>query len=65
QNIIAAEGSIWVSNYDANTVTRIDPATNAVASHLIVPAGNVVLGDGVVWACVPWEKVLLKILPAP
>ena len=63
---LAAGGdAVWVTDENGSALYRIDPASNAVASHLIFPAGNVVLGDGVLWAAVPDEKVLFKIVPTP
>jgi YVTN family beta-propeller protein len=50
-DIAVGEGAVWVANYLDGTVSRIDPATNAVAEAF--PVGrwpdHVAVGEGSVW----------------
>ena len=46
RDVHAAYGSIWVSNGPSRTVTRLDPATNAVQFVVAVPDPASVLTDG-------------------
>jgi|GEM_PF-3462809 len=46
RDVHAAFGSIWLSNGPARTVTRFDPATNAVQAVVAVPDPASVLADG-------------------
>lgn len=54
--VVVAEGSVWVKNHGAQpvaTVSRIDPATNAVTATIPIGAGAfgyLAAGDGSVWA---------------
>jgi YVTN family beta-propeller protein len=49
--ITAGTDAVWVSNYGAGTLSRIDPAGNSVRSSAVVCAGaqGLVEHDGVVW----------------
>jgi YVTN family beta-propeller protein len=52
--LAVGEGAVWVTNTDAGTVSRIDPATNEVVKTIEVggaPSGIVVAG-GVVWVAI-------------
>jgi YVTN family beta-propeller protein len=45
------DSGVWVTNYRANSVSRIDPATNAVTTIEDVGHGvGITTGDGYVWA---------------
>ncbi|HEU0293378.1 MAG TPA: hypothetical protein VFR47_11620 [Anaerolineales bacterium] len=45
------EGSLWVANHDAHTITRVDLATNQVLANITVPSEphRVAYGEGAVW----------------
>jgi YVTN family beta-propeller protein len=45
------DGSLWVANHDAHTVTRIDLATKQVLANITVPSEphRVAFGEGTVW----------------
>jgi YVTN family beta-propeller protein len=45
QGIVAAEGAVWVTNFDDDTVSRIDPSSNAVIAT--IPVGLAPTGIGV------------------
>ena len=48
------DDAVWVTNYQAGTVSRIDPASNEVTT--IAGAGSgvgITVGDGYVWAATP------------
>jgi YVTN family beta-propeller protein len=48
---VAGVGSVWVANYNDNTVSRIDPATRAVEQTIAVDStpSAVGVGAGAVW----------------
>jgi YVTN family beta-propeller protein len=50
-SLAVGEGSVWVANHDAHTVTRIDSATNQVVANITVPSEphRVAFGEGAVW----------------
>jgi len=50
-SLAVGEGSVWVANHDANTITRIDLATNQVLANITVPSEphRVAYGEGAVW----------------
>src|SRR6266498_3063560 len=50
-SLALGEGSLWVANHDAHTVTRIDLATNQVVANISVPSEphRVAFGEGAVW----------------
>ena len=49
----ATDDAIWVTNYQANSVSRIDPATNKVTTIPDVGSGvGITSGGGYVWAAV-------------
>jgi len=59
----ATDAAVWVTNYQANSVSRIDPATNKVTT--IVDAGSgvgIASGGGYVWVSV--QTGIAKIDPA-
>jgi YVTN family beta-propeller protein len=50
-SVTVGEGSVWVANHDAHTVTRVDLATNQVIANIAVPSEphRVAFGEGAVW----------------
>jgi len=50
-SLALGEGSLWVANHDAHTITRIDLATNQVLANITVPSEphRVAYGEGAVW----------------
>jgi YVTN family beta-propeller protein len=50
-SVTVGEGSLWVANHDAHTITRIDLATNQVLANITVPSEphRVAYGEGAVW----------------
>lgn len=50
-SVAVGEGSLWVANHDAHTITRIDLATNQVVANITVPSEphRVTYGEGAVW----------------
>ena len=67
----AGEGALWVASVGADTIYRIDPATNAVT--LTIPAkmfdreASIAAGEGSVWAVTAGAKpdsVLTRFDPA-
>lgn len=72
--LAVGEGAVWVTNFEESTVTRIDPATNAVAETIRTtdnprdeasgrPSG-VAVTPGAVWVMNHRESTLLRIDPA-
>jgi streptogramin lyase len=58
-----AEGAVWVTNFAAGSVSRIDPSTNSVTTIPGVGAGvGITSGGGFVWAAT--ETGVAKIDPA-
>jgi YVTN family beta-propeller protein len=59
-------GSIWVSNGPSQTVTRIDPATNAVTATIPVPtpASVLAVGAGAVWVTSVPANTVTRIDPS-
>lgn len=63
---IAIGDSVWVSNYPANNVTRIDPKTNKIAAVLPVgrgPCAAHTLAFGSLWVPLCGENKLVRIDP--
>jgi YVTN family beta-propeller protein len=61
-----ADGSLWVSNVDAYTVQRIDPATNEVTATVDTepyPDG-LLAAAGAVWVASDLGPVLSRVDPA-
>jgi DNA-binding SARP family transcriptional activator/DNA-binding beta-propeller fold protein YncE len=48
-----ADGSVWATSFDTNTVSRIDPATNRITARIrtkgLAPMGIAVTPGGAVW----------------
>ena len=60
-------GAVWVSDYDAGSVTRIDPATNEVSATIPVPGSDphgIAIGDDGVWVAMDDTGDLVRIDPA-
>ena len=64
--IAAGEGGVWVANSDANTVSRIDPATDTVVATIDVGAQpvDVTVGAGAVWVTEFGDDTVARIDPA-
>lgn len=45
-SVVTAFGSVWIANGPAQTVTRLDPATNAVIARIATPDTATVVGVG-------------------
>jgi len=62
---VGPEGSVWVTNGDDDTITRVDPATSR-ATTIRLPAAprSVAVGPGAVWVAVDGRPVLYRIDPA-
>jgi hypothetical protein len=61
---VAFGGSVWVTDQEKATLTRVDPSTNAVTSTL--PLGGPpqdVLFAGAAWVTLPGQGVVLRIDP--
>ena len=50
-SLAVGEGSMWVANHDAHTITRIDLATHQVVANISVPSEphRIAYGEGAVW----------------
>lgn len=50
-SLALGDGSLWVANHDAHTITRIELATNQVLANISVPSEphRVAFGEGAVW----------------
>lgn len=50
-SVVTAYGSVWVTNGPAQTLTRLDPGTNAVIARIPTPdpASVVGIGAGAIW----------------
>jgi YVTN family beta-propeller protein len=66
RDVMAAFGSIWVSDGKGATITRIDPATNKVQAVIATPGPASVLanGGGAVWVTSYPGNSLTRIDPA-
>ncbi len=64
--VAAGSDAVWVTNSGTNTVSRIDPSTNAVAAPipLRVAPDSVAVGDNVVWIGSRAADSVLRIDPA-
>lgn len=62
--IAPGEGGVWVVSGAVPTLSRIDPARNAVVSTLKVKqAGGVAVGEGAVWVSHPYDNVVSRVDP--
>ena len=63
--VAVGEGAYWVTNADGNTVSRIDPGTNAVVDT--IPVGNgpsgIATGAGAVWVVNSLDGTVSRIDP--
>jgi DNA-binding beta-propeller fold protein YncE len=49
--LVKTDAAVWVTNYEAGSVSRIDPAGNKVSTIAGVGSGvGITVGDGFVWA---------------
>jgi YVTN family beta-propeller protein len=50
-SLAIGEGSAWVANHDAHTVTRIDATTGQVIANITVPSEphRIAFGEGAIW----------------
>jgi YVTN family beta-propeller protein len=64
--IVTGAGSVWISNYGANSVTRIDAATNHVVATIPVGANptGLAVTPGAVWVANHHGRSLSRIDPA-
>lgn len=63
--VAAGADAVWVADYNAGTVSRIDLATRAVAAPIPVglTPGAVAVGAGAVWVANTWGGKVLRIAP--
>jgi YVTN family beta-propeller protein len=63
--VAAGAGAVWVTNYDDNTVSRIDPATHATQTIPVhsTPSG-IAVGAGAVWVANNFGGTVSRIAPA-
>lgn len=61
-----AFGSVWVGNHQGNSISRIDPATNAVVATIPVPGEptGVTAAFDAIWTYTPIDRLLKRIDPA-
>jgi virginiamycin B lyase len=63
-SLAVGEGSLWVANHDADTITRIDLATNQVTANITVGGPHrVAYGEGAVWVANWHDKSVTRIDP--
>jgi YVTN family beta-propeller protein len=63
--LAVGDGSIWVANHDAHTVTRIDPATHHVIANITVSSEphRIAYGEGTLWVANWHEDSVTRIDP--
>jgi YVTN family beta-propeller protein len=63
--LAAGYGAVWATNYNAGTVTRIDPAMHAIVQTIPVGStpGSVAVGGGAVWVTDNLSAKLYRIDP--
>jgi streptogramin lyase len=61
--IVAGEGSIWTSDFNARTVTRIDPESLEPGRPILIGGrpGGLATGAGYVWVTRPEDDALIRI----
>ena len=61
--VAAGEGSIWVANFNARTITRVDAASAEIAETIAVGAkpGAIAFGEGFLWVLRPATDSLIPI----
>ena len=64
-SVAAGDGSVWVTNYNAGTVSRIDPATHAVKETIpaVSTPSAIAVGAGSVWVANTWSGTVSWINP--
>ncbi|HEX5147860.1 MAG TPA: hypothetical protein VFW02_02180 [Candidatus Limnocylindrales bacterium] len=61
-----AFGSVWVGNHQGNSISRIDPVTNAVVATISVPGEptGVTAAFDAIWTYTPLDRLLKRVDPA-
>src|SRR4051794_6263686 len=61
--VAVGDGSVWVTNADSDTVSRIDPATNSVLGEFFAleAPGDIAVGDGSLWVIGNTEDLLARL----
>jgi streptogramin lyase len=61
--IVAGEGYVWTTNFNGNTVTRIDPETLDAGRPILVGGkpGGIATGAGYVWITRPEDDALVRV----
>ena len=64
-SVAAGDGAVWVTNYNAGTVSRIDPATHAVKETIpaVSTPSAIAVGAGSVWVANTWSGTVSWINP--
>jgi YVTN family beta-propeller protein len=63
-SLAVGEGSLWVANHDADTITRIDLATNQVIANITAGGPHrVAYGEGAVWVANWHDNSVTRIDP--
>jgi streptogramin lyase len=57
-------GSLWVADWDAMTLRRINPLTNHQVAELPVPAYTLTYGDSALWVVDQNDALLIRVDPA-
>ncbi len=63
-SVAAGDGAVWVTNYNDNTVSRVDPATRAMQTIPVdsTPSG-IAVGAGAVWVSNNYSGTVSRIDP--
>ena len=63
--VAAGEGAIWIADYEAAVVTRVEPRSGALR-EIQVPGGpgDIAIGAGAAWVSLPDDDELARIDPA-
>jgi len=62
---LGGEGSVWITNGDDNTVSRIDPLTDkAIKIDIAHPTRALAIGPGAVWVAADLSNRVFRIDPA-
>jgi YVTN family beta-propeller protein len=64
-SIVAGAGSIWLTTDAKGTLSRFDPATNAVVAEIYVPPGShgLAFGEDAVWVTSTEQNTVTRIDP--
>lgn len=65
RRVTFGNASVWVSDEEASNVSRVDPATNAVAAVIPLPGQprDILFAAAAVWATLPGQGVVVRIDP--